>query len=57
MKIIDKTTPKIDWEKEAEQFTLKGLFIKKALREMEANEDDELIKSTLKIGLSALEGR
>jgi len=57
VKLYDKTSPKIDWEKESEEFTLKGLFIKKALAEIEKDEDDEISKMALKIGMNAIGGR
>lgn len=57
VKVYDKTSPKIDLLKESSEFSLKGLFIKKALDELEKNQEDELVKRALKIGLSAIEVR
>ncbi len=56
VKVYDKTRPKIDLLKSAEEFSLKGLFIKKALEKIE-NDGDETDKMALKIGLGAIEGR
>lgn len=56
VKIYDKTEPKRDLESLAEEFSLKGLFVKKALLKME-DDDKDLIKSALKIGLDAMNGR
>lgn len=57
IKIYDKTEPKRDLEKCAEEFSLKGLFVKRALLRLEDGEDEENIKLALKIGLDAMNGR
>ena len=57
VKIYDRTEPKKDLEKFAEEFSLKGLFVKKVLSEIENGGDEELIKLALKIGLDAMNGR
>ena len=56
VKIYDKTSPETDLEKEAEEFTLKGLFIKKAMAEIKSS-DDEISKMAFKIGMNAIGGR
>lgn len=56
VKVYDETMPKGSLLKSADEFSLKGLFIKKALSEIEKN-GDETDKMALKIGLNALLGR
>ena len=54
-KVIDKTEPAVDLQQLAEEISLKGLFVKKALERMEnaEAEEKEQLTQALKIGLSA----
>ncbi|MBE7028295.1 MAG: exonuclease SbcCD subunit D [Ruminococcaceae bacterium] len=57
VKIYDRTEPKRDLKKCAEEFSLKGLFVKKAFSEIDKGTDEELVKLAIKIGLDAMNGR
>ncbi len=52
--IKDKTTTSIDIEKESQEFSLKGLFLKFALEEKDAISDEEF-NDALKAGLNYIE--
>lgn len=56
IKVVKKTSQAVNLKEEASEFSLRGLFIKKALREIE-KEDEETIRLALDIGLEALKGR
>lgn len=57
VKVYDKTSPEIDLLKESAEFSLKGLFIKHALSEIEADSENDVLKEALKIGLLSIDGR
>ena len=56
LKIKDETKLQVDFEKEINTFTLKGLFIKEAYQAMATGElTQEEIEKALEIGLEVLE--
>ena len=54
-KVIDRTEPEADYEKIAQEISLKGLFVKKILEQAENADEEEKarFKQALKIGLAA----
>jgi DNA repair protein SbcD/Mre11 len=56
IKIKDKTKPNYDIEKISKERTLKGLFVKELMEEMQKGEyDEEIIEKALEIGIEILE--
>jgi len=59
IKLIDQTTIKIDIESMSDKFTLKGIYAKKLLQNIqdaEEEEDKSLYEEALKLGFQALSG-
>ena len=54
VKIKDETVQKIDYESLADDFTLKGIFVKKMLEKMKKEGETEELKRALSFGLSAI---
>ncbi len=54
-KVVDKTTRRADYAGMAQEYNLRGLFVKKILEEQEAS-GDEMLKQALSYGLDALSG-
>lgn len=55
-KFIDKTTQKIDLVKIGEDFSIKGIFVKKMLDKMKAEGETDELKRALDFGLAAISG-
>ena len=56
LKIKDFTKIKYNLEEISKQQSLKGIFIKKCLEEMQNTENKEVIENAIEYGLEALEG-
>ena len=54
-KVVDKTTRRADYAGMAQEYNLRGLFVKKILEEQETS-GDEMLKQALSYGLDALNG-
>lgn len=57
VKVVDKTEIKIDFDEISKDYSLKGIFVAKLLKELEENSDEEesdVIKMALKLGVSCL---
>ena len=56
LKIKDFTKIKYNLEEISKQQSLKGIFVKKCLEEMQNTENKEIIENAIEYGLEALEG-
>lgn len=57
VKIVDRTEIKIDFDEISKDYSLKGIFVAKLLKELEENDDkddSEVIKMALKLGMQCL---
>lgn len=57
VKIVDKTEIKIDFDAISQDYSLKGIFAAKLIKELEENKDEddlEIIKMALKLGVQCL---
>lgn len=57
VKLVDETTPELDYEGLANEFSLRGIFIRNMLEKLEEMPDEEgkkQIKRALKLGIQAL---
>ncbi len=56
VKLKDSTEYKIDYALLSKEASLKGIFVKRMLKKIEENPDDENLRAALKLGLKAFSG-